>query len=82
MQKNITSGWDYDSLIYNNPITLLQVIKEHSLNYQENRYEMAIILDAFRSTFTSRQKGREILQDCTRKFKMSIDTLEYHLGDL
>ena len=43
MQNKIASRLDFDSLVYNNLITLLLTIKEHSLNYQETRYEMAII---------------------------------------
>ena len=34
MQNNIVSISEYNSFLYNNKITLLQVIKEHQLNYQ------------------------------------------------
>ena len=47
MQNHIVARKDYETNIYNNPIELLKAIKEHSLNYQEKRYEMSIILDAF-----------------------------------
>ena len=43
---------------------------------------MAIILYAFQSTFTSRQKDGKILQGYIRQFKTPIDILEYHLGVL
>ena len=41
---------------------------------------MAIILDAFQSTFTSRKKDGESLQNYTRLFNMSTKILEFHLG--
>jgi hypothetical protein len=63
MQNKIVSRSDYDSVVYNDPIALLRAIKEHSLNYQETRYEMSIILDASRSVFTAKQKEGESLQD-------------------
>ena len=80
MQDKIASRSDYDSLVYNDPIQLLRAIKEHSLNYQDTRYEMSIISDAFRSLFMSKQKDGESLQDYTRRFKMSTEILESHVG--
>ena len=80
MQNKIASRSDYDSLVFNDPIALLRAIKEHSLNYQETRYEMSIIADAFRAAFSSRQKETESLQDYTRRFKTSMEILESHLG--
>ena len=80
MQNKITARTDYDTTIYNDPIKLLQAIKEHSLKYQETRYEMAIIMDAFRASFNAKQKENESLQDFTRRFKTSKDILESHLG--
>jgi hypothetical protein len=56
MQDKIALRSNYDNVVYNDPIALLRAIKEHSLNYQDTRYEMSIISDAFRSLFTSKQK--------------------------
>jgi hypothetical protein len=80
MQDKIALRSDYDNVVYNDPIALLRAIKEHSLNYQDTRYEMSIISDAFRSLFTSKQKDGESLQDYTRRFKTSTEILESHLG--
>ena len=80
MQDKIASRSNYDSVVYNDPIVLLRAIKEHSLNFQDTRYEMSIISDAFRSLFMSKQKDSESLQDYTRCFKTSTDILESHLG--
>jgi hypothetical protein len=71
MQNKIVSRSDYDSVVYNDPIALLRAIKEHSLNYQETRYEMSIISDAFRSVFTELSKRKvkvsKIIQDVLRR---------------
>ena len=80
MQNKVVSRSDYNTVVYNDPIALLRAIKEHSLNYQETRYEMSIISDAFRSVFTAKQKEGENLQDYTRRFKTSTEILESHLG--
>jgi hypothetical protein len=80
MQNKIASRSDYESSVFNDPIVLLQAIKEHSLNYQDTRYEMSIIADAFRSVFNSKQKEAESLQDYTRRFKTSMEILKSHLG--
>ena len=77
--KKIASISDYDILVYNNPIALLRVVKEHSLKYKEKSYEMAIIPDALLLTFTSRLNDGKILQDYTRRFKKSTEILESYL---
>jgi hypothetical protein len=41
---------------------------------------MSIILDAFRAVFNVQQKEEESLQDYTRQFKTTRETLESHLG--
>ena len=80
MQNKIGSRLDYDSSVYNNPIALLQAIRQHSSNYQETRYKMVFVLVILRSTLTSRQNDGEGLQDYTRQFNISTEILEYHLG--
>ena len=52
MQGKLEARTDYESKIYNDPIELLRAVKEHALNYQESRYEMSIITDAFRAFLT------------------------------
>ena len=80
MQNKLLARSDYEDEIYNNPIKLLKAIKEHALNYQETRYEMSIISDAFRALWNTTQKENENLQDYTRHFKTSKEILESHLG--
>ena len=48
MQNKIASRRDFQTRTYNHPMNLLKSIKEHSLNYQETRYEMVIITDSIR----------------------------------
>ena len=57
-------------------------IKKHALNYQETKYEMAIVADAFRGLFATKQKEKESLQDYTRRFVTQKDVLESHIGAL
>ena len=65
MQNKIQARRDYKKLIFYNPINLLQVIKEHSMNYQETRYEMSIIADSIRAVMNLKQKNNKYLQDYT-----------------
>jgi len=55
MQNKLLARSDYEDEIYNNPIKLLKAIKEHALNYQETRYEMSIISDAFQALWNTTQ---------------------------
>jgi hypothetical protein len=71
---------NFENAIYNDPIELLIAVKEHALNYQETRYEMSIISDAFRAVSYVQQKESESLQDYTRRFKTAREILESHLG--
>jgi hypothetical protein len=80
MQSRLEQRTDYESTIYNDPIELLQAIKEHALNYQETRYKMSIISDAFRALFGTKQREGENLQEYTRRFKTSKEILESHIG--
>ena len=65
LQNKLLGRTDYEAQIYNEPIQLLQAIKEHSLNYQDTRYEMSIITDAFCAMFNLKQQNNESLQDYT-----------------
>lgn len=79
MKNKIEARSDYDT-IKNNPIKLLKAIKEHALNYQENRYSMSIILDAMRTLMNTKQKDAESLQDYTKRFRVARDVLKSHIG--
>ncbi|KAL7564336.1 hypothetical protein ACA910_007188 [Epithemia clementina (nom. ined.)] len=80
MQMKIESRKDFKSTIEKEPIELLKAIREHALNYQNNKYEMTVILDALRTLVTLKQREDEGLQDYTRRFKTCRDVLESHIG--
>jgi hypothetical protein len=79
MKNKIEARSDYDK-IKNDPILLLKAIKEHALNYQENRYPMSIVLDAMRTVLGTKQKDNESLQDYTKRFRVARDVLKSHIG--
>jgi hypothetical protein len=68
MKNKIELRSKFKSKVENNLIELLQAIKEHSLNYQEKKYNMSIIFDSMKTLLTTRQKERESLQDYTKRF--------------
>ena len=80
MQNKMFSRTSFETTISNDPIALLIAVKDHALNYQETRYEMSIISDAFRAVFYVQQKDSESLQDYTKRFKTAREILESHLG--
>jgi len=70
MKSKIESRKDYESEVYNKPVKLLEAIKKHALNYEENRYEMSIILNAVTAFVNCKQKEKEALQEYTKRFKL------------
>ena len=52
---------DHKTNIYSNPVKLLKAIKEYALNYQELRYNMVIVSDAFRAFLNCRYYSEESL---------------------
>ncbi|KAL7564327.1 hypothetical protein ACA910_007179 [Epithemia clementina (nom. ined.)] len=80
MQIKIESRKDFISTIDKNPIELLKAIREHALNYQNNKYEMTVILYALRTLVNLKQREDEGLQDYTKRFKTCRDVLESHVG--
>ena len=50
------------------------------MNYQEKKYSMSVILDALKTLLTTRQKEGESLQDFTKRFWVTREVLESHLG--
>jgi hypothetical protein len=81
LQNKIESMSDFATGIKNNPIELLKSIKQHAMNFQEHKYEMCILADAFKALFNLRQKEMESLTDYTKRFKTARDVLQSHVGD-
>jgi len=79
MKNKLESRKDFDTF-GKNPILFLQAIKEHALNYQENKYKILIISQALRCLLNCKQKEKESLQDYTKRFRVAAEELESHMG--
>ena len=80
MKENIEARKDLEDGIYNDPVKLLKLIKQHALNYQELRYKMSVISDVFTTFFGTSQRYQECLQYYTRIFKTSYEVLKWQIG--
>ena len=76
----IEARTDYEINVCNNPMEFLKATKEHELNYQESRYNMAIISDAFIAFLNCKQRKEESLKDYTKQFKVLKEILGLHLS--
>ena len=79
MQHKIEARTDYTT-INQNPIELLKAIKQHALNYQENRYPMSIIYDSMKTVFNTKQREDENLNQYQQRFKTQRDVMSSHIG--
>lgn len=68
------------SKIKQNSIKLLKAINQHTLDYQEDQYNMAIGDDALTIFFSTKQKEGKNLQDYTKRFRIMKDMMELHIG--
>ena len=75
MKQNLESKADYSSRIKNNPFELLKNIEALSYNYQESRYEIAIIADAIRNFINIKQKDDENLSSYLERFTAASNNL-------
>jgi hypothetical protein len=56
MKNKIEARSDFKSKIENDPFELLKMIKEHLMSYQENCYNMSVILDSLMTLLTTLKK--------------------------
>jgi hypothetical protein len=80
MQGKIEANKKFEAENFENPIELLEIIKNNCLNYQEHCYEMSIILDSIKTMVNMKQKENESLQDYTKLFKTAQDVMKAHIG--
>lgn len=80
LQAKLKARTNYDQEIKGNPIAMLKAIQEHTMSYQENRYDAKIMIDALRSMLFTKQRDDEDLVDFTRRFKAARDFFEAQLG--
>ena len=79
MQGQLEQRNDFEKDIYNNPINIINAIKEQTLNFQDTKYEMEIINNSLTHFLLTKQKDKE-LHKYTKRFKSSKQVLESHLG--
>jgi hypothetical protein len=72
---------NYDTDIKGDPIAMLKAIQEHTMSYQENRYDAKIVIDTLRNLLYTKQRDDEDLVDDTRRFKAARDFYEAQLGE-
>ena len=75
MKQSIESKADYATAIKNNPFELMKTIESLSYNYQESKYEVAIVADAIRNFVSIRQKDDENLTSYLSRFKAASDNM-------
>jgi hypothetical protein len=80
LQRKLKARVNYESHIKGDPIALLNAIQEHTMSYQENRYDSTIVLDGIRNLPVTKQRDDEDLVDYTRRFNSARDIMESHIG--
>ncbi|MEN9849167.1 MAG: hypothetical protein RL368_1907, partial [Pseudomonadota bacterium] len=79
LKNKIQSRSDFQK-IKQDPILLIQVIEEHTVCYNEEKYPLCILFEALKNLVTTRQKENESLIDYTSRIKSAIDVLVSQLG--
>ena len=80
MKAKIQSRKDYDTELKDNPIKLLQAIKQHAMSFESTQYRMKTICDAMKTVLNSRQRDDEHGIDYLKRFKASKDVFYSHVG--
>ncbi len=80
LQQKLQQRKDFKEKIEDNPIELLKAIQVHAMSYQESRYPMTTIYDAFRNMIKCKQKENESLNDYMKRFKSVREVLESQIG--
>ena len=81
MKQNLEAKADYLTNIKNNPFELMKNIEALSYNYQESKYEIAIVADAIRNFVTLKQKDDESLTSYMERFKAASDNMITQTGN-
>ena len=68
IKSRVESRTNFGSSIKGNPILLIQAIREFSLSFQSNKFEMAIVHDAIKNFVHMKQKQNESLLDYITRF--------------
>ena len=81
MKQNIEAKGSFYKVIKDNPFELLKAIEGLSYNYQESKYEVAIIFDAIKTFINLRQKEEESLTNYLERFKAASANMKTQLGN-
>ena len=82
MQNRIEEMTDFDTQIRNDPIKLLEVIKEKMYDPARAKYEFVSLTEAFsRLIVETKQEKDESLIDYTKRFKQTKDILKQTVGN-
>ena len=65
MKDNVEARTTFESVICNDPIMLLKVVKENLLCFEDSRQEMAKISNTIRNFINCRKKYKEDLLECS-----------------
>ena len=79
MKQQIESHKTFVDNVNGKPIKLLMIIKEYSLNYLANKYDIMIILDALQNLSLSGRKDKS-LHDYKIRFTTTLEILELQMG--
>ena len=80
MQDQVQARKEFSKTIKGDPIELLKPIRQHALDYQENRYVMKIVHDSMKALFMCKAKEGESLQNWTERFIAAKQVFESHIG--
>ena len=75
MVAKIKQYTNFTSTIINNPIELLKIIKEISLNYEETKHPMRILITALKHMLGLKQYQDKDLDNYIQRFKAARDML-------
>jgi hypothetical protein len=81
LQSKLKARENYNNDIKGDLIVMLKAIHEHTMLYQENRYNAKIVIDALRNLLYTKQCSDEDLVDYTRRFKAARDFYKAQQGD-
>lgn len=80
MQRKIENRKDFQDDILMDPIALMKAIKEHSLNFQDKRYDMTIVDESLKTFVNMKQGDKEHDADYASRFRTAKEVFESHLG--
>ena len=82
LQCRIEAKAEYEAKIKDNPIRLLEAIKENSLSFDDKKKADIVIIDAMMNLMTTRQRDNEELTKYTKHFKAARDLCKDKYGGI